>query len=270
MKKNKNYGLKHASKYVLYALVSVCICGEMVRFAAADEWHVNFSVQNSEPKYLIQEGGVLSGLCGEIYQAMKRELLKVGISVRFDDQPRPIKRILNDLEMGRSDVFCGAGRNEQREAAYIYSVRPVYYTSNVLVSHKDNSFFPKNFMDLKESGLLVGAFSGTTSAEFLKLQTGIRVDDAYTNLNEALKRVSDPSRSRLFYYHDLGMVYLIKKLDLPLRIIPTKFRTVPQWLLYSRSTHKSLVAKIEDAILKIEISGELAEIQSRYVTADKP
>lgn len=236
----------------------------------ADELVLHLAVQNSQPKYILQEDGSIGGLCGEIYIALQRELSKDSVVVTIADHTRPIKRILTDLRTGRSDIFCGAGRNAKREAEFIYSVRPVYHTSNVLVTHKDNPFSPKNFTDLKNSQSEVGAFLGTTSAEFLKMQTGIRVNDNFTSLDEALNRVSDDKRFRLFYYHDLGLVYLIEKRKLPLRIIPTKFRTVPQWLLYSRMTNKALIAKVEDIMLRMEVSGELADIQSRYTTSDRP
>ena len=252
------------------SVLGLSFCGLLSHAAHAEDYVLNLSVQNSQPKYILQDDGGITGLCGEIYTALKRKLSVDGVAVSIADHTRPIKRILTDLRTGKSDMFCGAGRNAQREVEFIYSVRPVYHTSNVLVTHENNPFYPKNFTDLKNSKVEVGAFLGTTSAEYLKLQTGVRVNDNFTSLDEALDRVADDEKFRLFYYHDLGLVYLIEKRKLPLRIIPTKFRTVPQWLLYSRMTNKALVAKVEDAMLQMEVSGELADIQSRYTTSDTP
>jgi len=145
---------------------------------------LNVSVQNSEPKYLLQDGTV-SGLCGEIYQALKRELAGSNIQVEIPAHTKPIKRILTDLKSGKSDLFCGAGRNAKREAEYIYSIRPVYDVSNIMVTHKDHDFNPTSFADIRERGFEVGAFLGTTSAEFLKMQSGLLVNDNFTDLKEA-------------------------------------------------------------------------------------
>jgi len=37
-------------------------------------------------------------------------------------------------------------------------------------------------------------------------------------------------------------------------------------MLYSRTTNKETLAKVENVMLQLELSGELAEIQSRYIS----
>ncbi|MDX1736770.1 MAG: transporter substrate-binding domain-containing protein [Alphaproteobacteria bacterium] len=227
---------------------------------------VRATIQNSKPKYLLSQDSV-SGLCGEIYTELQKELSKIGINFLIPNIEMPIKRILRDLEEGNADLFCGAGRNEKREEKFIYSIRPVYAVSNVLVSHRDDNLYPKSFDDLRSLDFEIGAFYGTTSSQFLKMQSGIRVNDSFTSLDEALERIGNKQRLRLFYYHDLGLVYLVNTSGLPLRVIPTRFRTVPQWMLYSRKMDMTLLGHVEKALLDIEISGRLSQIQRKYTAS---
>lgn len=233
----------------------------------ASDHTVRFAVQNSEPKYLVNQQKV-SGLCGEIYEALSRVLSLKNVNISVPIHASPIKKILSDLRMGKSDAFCGAGRNDKREKEYIYSVRPVYDVSNVIVAHQDDLFEPKSFADLRKSKVEISTFTGTTSAEYLKMQSGMRVNDSFNDVENALVSIALNDRYRFFFYHDLGLVYLVRKSQLPLRVLPTKFRIYSHWMLYSRKANPVVLESIEDALLQIEISGELKKIQAQYTSAN--
>jgi len=170
--------------------------------------------------------------------------------------------------MGHVDAFCGVGRNEIREKEYIYSIRPLYHISNVVAMHRSDLFIPQSFDDIRTSGIKVATFLGTTSAAYLKMQPGIYVNDSFTDLMTGLRLVANEDRHRMFFYHDLGLVYLLQKSELPLHVVNTKFRTVSHWMLYSRKKSVETIQYMEEALLDVELSGELNEIRSRYTTGD--
>lgn len=263
--------VKKSDVFVWKALhVAVLIVPFLCVFSGAShaENHIiRFSVQNSEPKYLL-EGQRISGLCGEIYSALAKQLSQKKIVTSLPSKASPIREILSDLKAGRSDAFCGAGRNDKREKEYVYSVRPVYDVSNVIVARQNDLFEPKSFGDLRKTKVEVSTFLGTTSAEYLKMQSGIRVNDSFTDVKDALASIAQHERYRFFFYHDLGLVYLVRESRLPLRVLPTKFRVYSHWMLYSRKTNPYIIEAIEDALLQIEISGELKRIQRRYTASN--
>ncbi len=249
---------------------SLLVCFSMVgamKDASAAEDILHFSVQNSEPKYIVNEDTV-TGLCGDIYSALIEQLAESNIKIVVSGESAPIKRILKNLKSGSSDVFCGAQRNELREQDYYYSIRPVYDISNVVVMHKDDIFEPKSFDDIRKAKIEVSSYYGTASADFLKLQSGILVDDSYNELMPALRAVATKKHVRMFFYHDLSLLYLVKKSKLPLRVVPTKFKTTQHWMMYSRTTDPDLIEQIDTGLLNLEVSGRLAAIRSKYIHVD--
>ena len=221
-----------------------------------------FLKQNSKPKYFDSNH---EGLCGEIYAALGSQLSSKQLVVEIDPENYPIKRILKLLELGKAQVFCGAGRNEKREKLFWYSSLPVYSVANVVAAREFDDEVPFGFNDIAESGAIVGALFGTSSAAWLKTHEGVRVNDKFHSLEQALAALARGEDLRYFYYHDLGLNYLTRTMALPLKVLPTKFRTTPQWLLYSRETSEELVAELDQALAALHESGRLKAIQQRYL-----
>lgn len=221
------------------------------------------AAQNSAPKYFPPDAGQ-RGVCGDIYLALQNRLARSGIALVIDTEPLPIKRILHNLDTGKMHLFCGAGRNAKREKRFHYSETPVWHTSNVVMTASTNPVQALSFTKMARDKTIIGAFFGTSSARFLMQQPGIRVDDSYKSLEAALR---DVSRGHLayFYYHDLGLNWLLRKNPhLPARIVGTKFRTVPQWMLYSRSLPAPLRLHVDKQVTELATSGAIDAIMARY------
>lgn len=246
--------------------------GSFWLLSAASVWAADMTlrvmVQDSRPKYFVLKEGEAKlariGLCGEIYAQLKQRLSSKGVVVDIPPFSTPIKRIMQMVDSGRADAFCGAGRNAQREKRFIYSSRPVYQVSNVVMTHKDNLENPKTFDDLMKTKLTVGALFGTSSARYLKSRIGDKVMDQIYSLDNALQVVAE-KRMGYFFYHDLGLYYLTGNSDLPLRVVPTKFRTTPQWMIYSKKTSSELRSLVEAEIASMEKEGLLKEISEKYM-----
>lgn len=225
-----------------------------------------FVKQNSEPKYLADN----SGLCDQIYSELAANLSHQGIDVTVLDIPFPIKRILVMLETGQAHVFCGAGVTEERQQKFNYSWLPVYTVSNVLLAHAEETEVPASFKDIAENKWVIGAFYGTSSATYLRSHDGVLVNDNFHDLEQVTQTIATKPKQglRYFYYHDLGLNHYVQKSGLPLKVLPTKFRTVDQWLLLSKSMRDADRETLEQALAQLNDSGRLREIQAQFLSVD--
>ncbi len=218
--------------------------------------------QNSEPKYFL--GGKDKGLCGDIYERLNQRLKQYHIHIKIPDTVLPIKRVLSELENAQADIFCGAARNKERAARFNFSKTPVYNVSYVVVARKDDPYIPTSFQDLANTQDRVGAFWGTVSASFLKSHQGVRVSDQHVNLWAGVENVIN-GQLRYFYYHDLGLYYLLKEKQLTqLRVLPTKFITLPQWMLYGKHLSSGVREILDREIRDMAYTGEIDFLWSKY------
>lgn len=219
--------------------------------------------QDSHPKYFL-DNPIGQGICGDIYLRLAQRLSEKDIHLELSTHFTPIKRILALIERGEAGMYCGAGRNKAREAKFAYSAEPVYPVANVLVARADDAHVPASFDALAASGDMIGGYYGTSSTTFLMKQPGIKVDDRFVSLEEGLQAVVDGRRIRYFFYHDMGLYYLVKTLGQPLQVLPTKFRSYSHWMIYSRKLAAPLRGKIDAQLAAMKEAGEIDEILRRY------
>ena len=249
---------------------SLCWIGVLaVSVTARAEPDLRFYKQDSPPKYFAV-GAAQLGLCGEIYAALHRRLVTQGIEVAVDPQLYPSSRILHLLQSTDNGVYCGAGRNAKREAQFHFSTIPVYSLYNQLVAHRDDRFDPQAFADLAEQGDAVGARFGASSTRFLNKQQDLRVVDQFENLQQGFELLSSQRRIRWFFYHDLGLIYALRESPLPLRLVPTRFRSYSHWMIYSKTIDAGLREALDLALFEMLREGELTAIEQRYKTLNQP
>lgn len=175
----------------------------------------------------------------------------------------PIKRVLSKLEKGDADVFCGGAKNADRERRFKFSKLPVYTVSYVLLMHSDDNYLASGYEQLKTDKVLIGAYFGTSSSRFLKNYGGLKVVDSFKSLDGAMEAIAN-KRIPYFYYHDLGLVHLVKGTKLPIKLMPTKLKSRNHWMLYSRQLDDDLVDKLELALTQISGEGLLDIINSQF------
>jgi ABC-type amino acid transport substrate-binding protein len=232
--------------------------------AASKEAHppINMLMQDSQPKYFLPND-LRKGLCVEIYRELKKRLEQQSVPVSISPKYLPIKRILKSVEINPNDIFCGAGRNAKREKRFIFSKTAVYHVSNMVAAHKDTEFKIDSFESIRLQHLTVGALYGTSSAAFVKSHEGVIVNDSFLDLKTGLRTVAN-KRIELFYYHDLGLNFLIKDWKLPLKVVQHKFRTVPQWVIYSKSIDPARLEVLERSLKDMESEGVIENIWKGY------
>ena len=221
-----------------------------------------FLKQNSSPKYFSNDESK-EGICELIYKEVASRLKKQTVNVSIDPILYPIKRILAMIKSGEGQVFCGAGRNKKREALYFYSKNPVYQPSNVLVMHQDDSYIAKDYADLQSKEAIIGAFYGASSTTFLKTFEGLRVADHFDEVKDGLSAVANKIIP-YFYYHDLGLTYLVNQSNLPIKLMPTKFRTYQHWLLYSKTLSEKQIIQLDTVLDSMVDDGSLRTLQAKF------
>ncbi|MEH6648480.1 MAG: transporter substrate-binding domain-containing protein [Motiliproteus sp.] len=219
-------------------------------------------MQDSQPKYFLSGSGE-QGLCNEIYHELSLRLVEHDIALAVSPGFTPIKRILHLLEEGQADLFCGAGRNARREALFHYMPTPVYQVSNVLLGHRDEQLTPADYDEMAAVSSSIAVISGTSSAAFLKKKGALAVLELH-EIDKAISAVALNERIRYFYYHDLGLNYALRNSELPIQVMPVRYRTVPQWLLVSRETPAPLREIIAGVLAAMEQDGSIAAINTRF------
>jgi len=224
-----------------------------------------FLAQDSQPKYLFGDSQSF-GLCGDIYAELKTILAKQKISSEESEFSLPVKRIFKMVEHGPNYVFCGANRNAKREKKFTYTAQPIYNVSYVIAHHQNDESKLNSWSDLRKNKGAVGALYGTHSSNVLRSKLGSQVNDTFTSIIEGLELITKaPDRLSFFYYHDLGLNYLIKKYQLPLKITEKKFVTTQQWLIYSKGLDPVVAKAIEQGIDELRRNGQLEKIVKQYI-----
>lgn len=232
------------------------------RPAFSDSHVLIMQIQDSQPKYFLNSRKN-PGICSDIYHELQSRLAKKDISIFIPGTYTPIKRILQKLTTGSAHVFCGAGRNAEREKKFYYSKMPLYSVSHVLMAHKNEKVSPKSFNDLIETQATVGVYFGTSTSQFIKKYEALNINDGFYDLERALLAISN-KKLRYFYYHDLALNYYLRNTSLPLKVLPYKYRTYSHWMIYSKFIPKKIRALIDNEITDMVKSGLINQIRAKY------
>lgn len=251
----------------LYISVSVALLSGLLSLPsnANSGAPITFLAQDSQPKYFFSKKR-LEGLCIDIYRALEVKLAKKQIKVEYPTQFMPIKRIFSLVETEPQAVFCGAAKSASRELRFNFTTIPAYPVNYVLATHRDNTVAPNSFEQIQQGDYTIGAFYGTSSAREMKQVLGEhRVNDSFTDLDMAMKLLGTPPyRLQYFYYHDIGLHYIVKRSSLPLKVLPIKFTSKQHWLIYSKLLAPAQAEALEQAMVELKKEGKLDKIIKQY------
>lgn len=219
--------------------------------------------QNSEPKYLANG----QGLCDQLYAAISEQLPADGdYQPRVDPAFYPVKRIVKMLEEGQGTLFCGAEATAERDSLFRYSALPAYTIANVIATGSEPPDQPLTFDQIKTRKIVVAALYGTSSAAWLKAQIGSElVFDQIYSVEQGVELVANHSQPGYFFYHDLALNHFAAQHPGRVKILPTVYRTLPQWLLLSPHADDQLVQRVDAIMTELAASGRLARIQGQFL-----
>lgn len=219
--------------------------------------------QNSEPKYLANG----QGLCDQLYAAISEQLQRDGsYQLRVDPAFYPVKRIMKMLEEGQGSLFCGAEATAERDSLFRYSALPAYTITNVIATGSQQPNQPLTFDQIKARKIVVAALYGTSSAAWLKTQIGSElVFDQIYSVDQGVELLAHQQQQRYFFYHDLALNHFARQHPGEVTILPTVYRSLPQWLLFGPHADGELVQRVDAIMAELAASGRLAQIQGQFL-----
>ena len=224
------------------------------------------AAQDSSPKFYMDAGGSMAGICVDILKAIDKEA-GLDINISGYDYFIPARRYKVMLEKGQLDLMCGLSKNPEREKKFKYIDIPLYQVKHLLVSRKELDLQIKSIDDVHNNRLLVLSIHGTGTAKYGKRIFGDNLYSSGINNPEVLLKMLISNRGDLAYYHNLGLLHQIKKSHLSGKVIihPVVPREYSHYLVMSREVPQDIVGEIYGLVNKLKKDGSLDKIFSSYV-----
>lgn len=245
------------------ALMAV-IC---LSFSWANATEFKTAAQDSSKGKFDPSNSARPGICLEVLTALE----KADPSLKFTGKENlmPLKRVEEELESGKLDVFCGLIKNDARLPKMTFTEPAVFTIKHKVAVASDDSIDVKNFDDIRKLGDngLIAVALGMAYVNFLEKQGGLKLDSGSKDTKGNLLKVIN-KRARFHYNSDLNMKDVENDAELKgkFKILPAVFAVEDQMMVYSKKLAKDSQDKITAALIKIKKSGELAAINKKYLT----
>ncbi len=218
--------------------------------------------QNCAPKFFMKDGKVV-GLCIDIIEELNSRLKAENITIVPKHKGVvPLKRILRGLEKGNLDLFVGTSRNKRREKIYNFADHPLYELKEVFVKRKSDPF------EYTDKNSLIGkrvvSLLGSNTAKHIFSVEGVKPHDV-SSIEQILK-ILMMGRADLAYYHNLGIEYYIKTMELKgkTEIVKKPFYKKHHYIGFSKKISTQTIAEINKALISMSQNGVIEEIQKKY------
>jgi polar amino acid transport system substrate-binding protein len=207
------------------------------------------------------------GVAIEMTHALER--LDKGIRVTGYENCAATARMFSELEKSQIDVLFAVARNPEREAQGVFINPPLYRTYQKLVVRADDKVNVKDLDDVRKLGKegVILVASGSAQARFLKAEgEGLHIEDGSSSNEQNLSKLV-AGRGRFFYSSDMGIGHDVASLKLAdkVRVLPPVFQPEDVYVIFSKKTPKTVIARIQAALEKLKKSGELDRIHARYL-----
>lgn len=220
------------------------------------------SQDNSIIKYNPKNPGQ-PGICTEI----SKELASLGVKLTGLESSLPLLRVEAGLESGDLEAFLCILKNAEREKRFNYFETKLYDINHVLVTVDGEKDEPKSYDELKSvsksNPVLVP--NGSSLVKVLEAN-GITVDSGAKDEDAALKKLL-AGRAKFGYFQDLSILMTIRSGGsefAKIKILPTKFKSEPQYAAYSKKLSSEKAKTLSEAIQKVQASGAIDKIISKY------
>lgn len=205
------------------------------------------------------------GICIEIMQAIEKldpDIKFVGLEAKASTA-----RIEASLENGEIDVFFGLAKTAERAAKFVIAGPPLYTNLQALVVRSEDPIVVNDLTDLRQLGNdgIVLVNRGSAYSQYLKSFGGLTLDDQSIHVTANLLKLMS-GRGRFYYVSPMYVSEEIEALGLTskVRILPQRYERATNYVFFSRKTPKVFVNRVAANLRKLEKSGELKKIRSRY------
>jgi glutamate/aspartate transport system substrate-binding protein len=223
---------------------------------------VPMMAQESIPPKWILDHGKARGLCPDLIAAIER--VEPRIHFTGYDRGRSLMVIEDALASGHVWAACGMLDSPRRRSVALRSVVPVYESRHRLAAVAGDMQVVNNLDDLVRLKPLINTARGSGYIGELKAR-GIEVDDSTGNNVVNLRKIL-AGHGRYTYMNELSLTHLIRSehLENKVKILPAVFNTVPLYFWVSRKADPELAPMLDQALVRLKASGELARIYERW------
>ena len=240
----------------LLTVVMATVC--MLALAACGKSEDNTLVMatNAEfPPYEYYEGDEVVGIDAEIAAAIAEEL---GMEFKIEDMA--FDSIIAAVQSGKADIgVAGMTVNEDRLKNVNFST-PYTESAQVIIVKDGSAVATPDDLTGKKVGVLLGT-TGDIYAGDIADATVERYNKGFEAVQALLQDkidavIIDREPAKVFVTQNEGLV-----------IVDEEF-TVEDYAIAISKDNEELLAKINDALAKLEESGKLQEIKDKYITAE--
>jgi polar amino acid transport system substrate-binding protein len=215
------------------------------------------------PKWVARDSGGLEGICPDILAAMEKAEPRLKFTGHDDFRSVPV--IEQGLETGAVQAACALLDSERRRKIAYQSVR-LYSVKHRLAAAATDKVVVESIDDLVKLRPLITTSRGAAYSDQLR-QLGLEVDDStgdnVTNLRKVLG-----GHGRFVYMNEVTLVWLIReqRLQDKIRILPAVLKEEPIYFWISKKADPVAVQLLQQALQKLQKSGELNRIYDRWTT----
>lgn len=243
------------------SLVCASLAGSAASAAAAPIMLRVLAQESIPPKWLVRDGR-MDGLCPDILAAIE----KIEPRVRFvgHDEYRSVPMIEQSLENGGVGAACALLDTPRRRHIAQIVGAPLYTVRHRLAAAIDETAVPRNFDELVKLKPLINTARGASYSQQLRA-LGLTVDDSTGDNLVNLKKVA-AGHGRFFYMNELTMGWLLQSNEVrgKVRMLPTVFKEEAIYFWISKKADPAAAAIVDQAINRLQASGELARIYKRW------
>lgn len=215
------------------------------------------------PKWVARDNGGLDGICPDILAAME----KVEPRLKFTghDDFRSVPVIEQGLENGAVQAACALLDSDRRRKIAHQSAR-LYFVKHRLAATMADKATVETIDDLVKLKPLITTSRGAAYSDQLR-QLGLEVDDSTGDNVTNLRKIIG-GHGRFVYMNELTLVWLIRdqRLQDKVRILPAVLKEEPIYFWISKKTDAHAAQLMQQALHKLQKSGELNRIYERWST----
>ena len=255
-------------RYAIGAALVLLICGMGGALPVHAELVLNTVSSPAPPRYSVitQDGRkVVTGLCIDIMRAIE----KIDPEIRFsgEQQTMPQARASSLMERGELDVLFCLNKNAEREKKFLVVEPALYEVHYKLAVRSDDEVDVQSFDDIRKlgsQGIILVNFD-TASVKFLQDIGGLKIDSSGLTQEVNLRKLVG-GRGRFYYRHELGLRGELEAggFSREVKLLPAVLDRQEQFVIFSRSADPAAVARVEKALERLKVSGELAKLKAKY------
>jgi polar amino acid transport system substrate-binding protein len=218
--------------------------------------------QESIPPKWVAAEGKLSGLCPDILAAIEK--IEPRLRFSLQSEPRSLPFLEQGLETGKVNAACALLDTERRRQVADIVGPPLYMVRHRLAARSNDRIAIGSMAELIKLRPLINTQRNAGYANQLRA-LGLDVDDSTGDNNVNLKKIL-AGHGRFFYINELTLAWMMSTEPFKgkVRMLDWLVKEEPIYFHVSKKSPAGAAALVDQALVKLKNSGELARIYARW------